>query len=231
MSDHRFREAERHLLESADSDLDALVVARAATAALESGLAGATVEMAPEPAPPSWYVRAALLSLAVIVMRSARACMLVVSVGYEPEAHGLKRRLSEAHARAMAFVDDRSGQHARDWLEGKGPSTPRRVTGKYGSQQLFDLYSWNAHVEARGLISWLAVPLPGAPEHHKGLIVEPHRRVEFANGMLVEVAMEVRDTASVLARSRGGAIGNLGELDAQIDAARRRWHTPPGSQV
>jgi CubicO group peptidase (beta-lactamase class C family) len=123
-------------------------------------------------------------------------------------------------------IADTSGQHARDWLEGNGPSTPRKVAAKFGHLGLFDMYSWSDHADARGIVSWLAVPQPEVHEHHKGLIVTPHRRPDFSNGMLVEIAMEVRDMAVVLARSRGGEIGNVGDLDRDIDAARERWHVP-----
>jgi hypothetical protein len=57
----------------------------------------------------------------------------VISFGYEPEAHGLKRRLSEASARLGAVINDPSGEHARQWLAGRGPSTPQRIVGKFGS--------------------------------------------------------------------------------------------------
>ncbi len=131
-----FDAAERRLLDAADDTLPALAVARRTTEVLASMIEGVTVPLEPENAPPSFFVRTATLLLSVVALRTARACMLVVATGYMPESHGLKRRLSEVHARAQAVGSDPSGQHARDWLDGRGPSTAHKIVGKFGSADL-----------------------------------------------------------------------------------------------
>lgn len=224
----KFDERERSLAAVADEQLPALAVARTAAEALEHVLDGASVEAVEGPPPPNYYVRSAILLLSVLGLRTARALFTLVAAGYEPESHGLKRRLSEVHARAQAVVADESGQHARAWLEGKPVSTPRKVAGKFGSLELFDIYSASEHADARGVHWWLMAPNPGSgPETH-GLIVPPHRRPAFANPLLTEVAGECRDLAHALATSRGGFIRGLAELDRLIeDAIARYLEGPP----
>src|SRR4051794_9374422 len=153
---YSFDGAEAWLLKTAEDELPALSVARTATQALISVLQRAEVKPVEEPAPPRYYQSAALLVLATLGLRSARAALLVIGAGYEPEGHGLKRRLSEAHAHAQAVAADGSGQYARGFLEGRG-GKPRRIMGKFGSRQLFDLYSVSEHADARGVRWWLTV--------------------------------------------------------------------------
>jgi hypothetical protein len=217
----RFDDYEQALAATATEQLPALAVASSATEALELALEGAHVEPVQEAASPSYFVRSAILLLSSIALRSARAIMLVVAAGYEPEAHGLKRRLSEVHARAQAVAADESGQHARDWLEGNGPSTPRKVAGKFGSLELFDIYSASEHADARSVHWWLMVPTDATED--RGIVVAPHRRPTFSNPLLTEVAMECRDMAHVLARTRGGRIEGLAELDRRIEEAIGRY--------
>lgn len=219
---------ERRLAASADSELPALGVARSATEALTSAVDGASVEPGGDAPAPSYYMRSAVLLLAVMGLRTARACLLVIAAGYEPEAHGLKRRLSEVHARAQAVLDDQTGQHARDWLDGKGPSTPPKIVGKWGARDLWETYSASTHADAKGLRWWLMMPVPDAHPDQRGLIVQPHRRPEFSNAMLTEVAMECRDLAHALAASRGGQLQGIDELDGYIDRAIAAYMAAPG---
>ena len=53
-----------------------------------------------------------------------------------------------------------SGQHAKQWLEGKGPSTPPKIVGKFGNATLWDVYSMSAHADVRGVHQWLSVLMP-----------------------------------------------------------------------
>ena len=219
--DVRYSRQETALRESADQDLGAFAVTRAATGKLAEAIDGAFIPLAPEPAPPEWYLRAAILNLCVVGLRSSRACMSLIACGYEPEAQGLKRRVMEVCARIGAVLEDESGEHARLWLEGKPPSTPRKIAGKFTSLALFDLYSESAHVDGRRVLGWLAVPMPEVGPHHKGLITTPERRPAHAKVMLVELAHECRDLAVIMARSRGVGT-DLTELDDEIVAARDR---------
>ena len=113
----------------------------------------------------------------------------------------MKRRLSEIHARAQAVADDKSGVHARQWLEGVGPSTPRNITAKYGRLDLFDTYSASEHADARGMHWWLMVPTEGT---QRGVLVQPHRRPPFGNAILTR-----GDTAPA---QRFGYLGGAGTL-------------------
>ena len=200
-------------------------MARRATAALALAIDGAEFANAPEPAPPEYYLKSAVLNLSVVGLRAARGCMQLVRAGYEPEALGLKRKLLEVHARIAAVVKDTSGEHARQWRHGPGPGTPRKLATKHADQGLFDLYSRADHADARAVWAWTAVPMPEVAEHHKGLIVYPDRDAGFSNAMLVEVAHEARDLAVVMAKSRGQAVDGLHALDAQLAAARERWYS------
>jgi hypothetical protein len=226
----RFDDWERGLLRTSEKDLDAMALARSATEALVAALGGATVEARGDDASPGYFVRAALLLLSTMALRTARAALLVISAGYEPEAQGLKRRLSEIHVRAQAVTDDASGQHARDWLEGKGPSTPRKLAAKWGSLDVWEMYSTSEHADVRGLHWWLMVPMSGRKEGQHGLLVQPHRRPSFSNALLTEIAMECRDIANALATSRGGRLNGIGELDKLIEQSIQRHlqGDPPG---
>ena len=164
----RYDDAEREFLGGAGTDLAALSVARRATEALADAIKGATIDPATEDPPASYDIRSAMLVLSVLGLRTARACMLVVSAGYWPESHGLKRRLSEIHARAQAISEDESGQHTRDWLEGRGPSAPARLFNKFGSVDLWKLYSWGAHADVESAHTWLSEPMPPADSGDRG---------------------------------------------------------------
>lgn len=65
----RFDDFERELLATADEHLPVLAVARSATEALMTALEGAAVRSADEHAPPSYYIRSAILLLAAIALR------------------------------------------------------------------------------------------------------------------------------------------------------------------
>ena len=228
-----FDDAERDLLARAEHDLPALTVARHATQALATVIEGSHVPPEPDAAPPSYYARLASLMLSVIGLRTARACMLVVSAGYMPESHGLKRRLSEVHARGQAIASDTSGQHARDWLAGKGPSTPPRIVGKFGSADLWDMYSMSAHADARSVHQWLSVPMPQVRGADTGLVVIPHHQERLSNALLTEVAMECRDlyAAQAVARemNRERIVkwhARLPDLDAEIEPMLKRYYAP-----
>lgn len=133
-----FDAEERRLRDTADGVLPALATARRCTEVLSEMLQGTTVpRVEPGSEPPRFWVRAATLQLA-----ARRACCVVVSSGYWPEAHGLKRRLSEVHVRAQAVAEDTSGQYARQWLEGRPPKVGPTMS-RFGSDDLWALYSWS----------------------------------------------------------------------------------------
>jgi hypothetical protein len=220
---YSFDGAEAWLSATARDELPAMIVARNSSEALAAAMNGASVPAAKDPAPPSYYASVALLQLAAIGLRTARAAMLVVAAGYEPETHALKRRLSESHARAQAVVADQSGQHAREWLEGKGPSSPLRITKKFGSAELFEMYSESAHATSTGLAWWLLVPVDDEAAE-TGILLQPHRRPAFANALLTEIAMECRDFANIVVKLRGGELAGLDDLTTKIDDAIEKYY-------
>ena len=227
-----FAASEQRHLSSAFTELPAIAVIDRVTQSLAEVVEGTHVPPEPENAPPSYYVRSASLLLAVIALRTARACMLVVAAGYWPEAHGLKRRLSEVHARAQACADDTTGQQARQWLAGKPPKTGP-IIHKFGSADLYDVYSWGAHADARSVQAWLAVPWPHVHEGHKALMVVPHHDQRLSNATLTEVAMECRDiyATHAIAReeSREAAAKwheRLPAIDQEIAALIKQYYDP-----
>jgi hypothetical protein len=189
-----------------------------ATTLLGTVLEGLDVPFHPNPAP-EVHFRSAILNLCVLALRSARAAAILIRSGYEAEAHGLKRRVSEAHARVGAIVDDSTGEHARQWLQGPAPSTPRRIAGKYGSLGVFDLYSESAHATMDGLLSWVAFELS---DGRKAVPFSPMRDPQIANAMLVELAFECRDFAMIAGRAFGREVGGLRALDADLLEAIER---------
>lgn len=221
---YSFDGAEAWLRATVSEELGAWQIAHDASEALSIALHGTTILPEAEPQRPSYFVRSALLLLATMGLRTARAALIVIASGYEPEAHGLKRRLSEIHARAQALALDKSGEHARQWLDGAAPSTPRKIAGRFGGMELFDIYSASAHADARGIHWWLMVPT----EHdHRGILVQPHRRPTLSNGMLTEVAMECRDLVAAMEVVRGGKLVGLEQLTARIDVAVRDYYEAP----
>ena len=142
----------------------------------------------------------------------------MVSAGYGPEAHGLKRRLSEVHARSQAVANNKQ-PHARAWLENKGASTPPRLFSKYGSLDLWKVYSWGAHADAQSVQQWLTVPMAEVPEGYQGLLVVPHHDDHLSNALLVECAMECRDLAM------GQAVGREATEDAVSEATLKAIRT------
>ena len=197
---------------------------------LSRAIEGATIPIAPLPTPPSWYVRAATGLLAIIGLRTARSCILLVESGYWPEAQALKRRLPEVHARAQACGTDESGQHARSWIEHKAPK-PSKLMAKFGSKDAWDVYNWGAHADARSVHAWMTTDIDR--EDAQGILVMPEHDERLSNALLVEVAMECRDMAMVQGVARASSVGEVEAakaavkpLDDEIDAARRRWYTP-----
>ena len=223
-----YEAAETRLRESAETDLPVLAVLREATDALIWSLFQS--EMPPHedsrPVPPEHYVGTALLFLGVMGLRAARATTAVIAAGYESEAFGLKRLLTEIHSRTKAIIEDPSGQHARDWLVGPSPGTPRKLVTKHADQEMFDMYSASAHADAQGVKDWL-VQRTGPRD--SGISAAPKRRPQFATVILLECAREVRDLAVALASIRSLTPPGISHLDASIDSAEAVYLVPDAS--
>jgi hypothetical protein len=215
----RLDDLEQRMSARARKELETLDIFDRATLTLASILEGLNVPFHDGPAPVEVYLRSAILNLGVIAMRTARALRSVVGVGYEPEAHGLKRRLSEAHSRVGAVVDDTSGEHARQWLTGRGPSTPHKIAGKFGSLAMFEIYSESTHATIGGLLAWVAVPMADGT---RAMPFAPNRNPAFANALLIEAAAECRDFAMIAAKAFDREALGLGQLDADLLRAHER---------
>ena len=192
------------------------MVFRRSTTTLGAVLEGLEVPFHARPAPVEVDIKSAILNLSVLALRTARAAGVLIRTGYELEAHGLLRRVAEAHARVGAVLDDESGQHAREWLTGPSPSTPRRVVGKHGNLEFFDLYSDSAHATMTGLRRFVAIALP---DGRSVIPFQPMRDSTLANTMLVELAVECRDFAMITGHAFARKVRGLQQLDEELLAA------------
>lgn len=96
------------------------------------------------------------------------------------------------------------------------PSTPRKITGEYGSLDLFDTYSASEYADARALHWWLMVPGEG---RQRGVLVLPHRRPPFGNAILTEIAMETRDLGALMGVVSEESIPGLEDRTAAVSTA------------
>jgi hypothetical protein len=210
--------SEEAMRTNAPAELEALELFHRASITLAAGLEGVDVPFHPYPAPPEVSINSAVLNLSVIAVRVARALGTVVSTGYVLEAHALKRRLSEAHARLNAVMADPSGEYARKWLADQAPRGLRELARTHGSEELYDLYSESSHAKMGALNSWLAIPVGD----RRAMPIGPMRDPGFANPMLVEAASECRDFAVVVGTVFDRTVPDLDRLDTDLLAAFAR---------
>ena len=203
---------------SGRDELEALEVFRRSTTTLGVVLEGLDIPIQERSA--TVDIQSAILNLCVLALRSARAAGVVIRSGYEAEALGLMRRVHEATARVGAVIADDGGQHAREWLEGRGPSTPRRIAGKFGNLAFFDMYSESTHASMTGLLQWVAVELP---DGRRMMPIAPMRESSIANTMLVGLAVECRDLAMIAGRTFEREVRGLKHLDADLLGAIERF--------
>jgi hypothetical protein len=143
---------EEALASTAPGGLNCLGIARMATGALANAL-----WQAPEPAPsdpPSsdFYRQVALLQLGALAVRSANALVVLIAHRYEAEAHGLKRRVSEAYSRAQIVTEDATGDQARRWIEHRDEGNPPGIAQRLGMRGPWD-YRANSATRTRCSIS------------------------------------------------------------------------------
>ncbi len=155
--------------------------------------------------------------MAIIATRAVRACMAVITVGYEDQGIGYTRLLTELVAASEKVVTDHSGQYAQQWLDGK-----TKTGAKLAGQELYEIVSGPAHADVKAVLDWLAVT--GKDDDHK-VILGPERRAEQANPTLVYAAGAARDVAVQLAHLRGVNLNRaqLDKLDRELAAGRDRW--------
>jgi hypothetical protein len=138
------------------------------------------------------------------------------------------RRLMEAHARLQAVTGDRSGQHAKQWLEGKGPSTPQKLVREYADPEIFSVYSESAHASYVGLKSWSILDVGGGA---KMVLPQPYLRLGIANAMLVQTAFECRDFAALIGHEFTLVVPNLQRLTDDLRADAERYFAVPDDEA
>ena len=101
------------------------------------------------------------------------------------------------------------------------------LAGKFGSLELFDMYSAGGHADPHPVYWWLMVPTDGGGGGNHGLNIHPHRQPTQSNALLTQVATECRDKAHVLAITRWGRVDGLADLDGRIEEAIGRYLESP----
>ncbi len=163
--------------------------------------------------------RVALLNVGSLAIRTANATCLLVSSGYEPDTHSLKRRLTELWARATHLYDDQSGEQARRWLRGEGHVRASKLVHKYlGSQGAAGqaLLSRYTHDDSLGIRLLASPPLSRATSEREHLVnVLPSRNHRQAAAILLETTRDVADIAMMITVAGGAAL----ELPDEVAAA------------
>ena len=164
--------------------------------------------------PASYWRARALMYLGVLAVRTTRAAMAVLAIGYEAESMGFKRTLMEAHSRVRKVAADASGEYARRWLQGRA-GKPAKAVGPFSPDELWEMLSHSSHADHRAIENFLAV---SEPDGSTRFLIAPERRLEVTNPTLAVFAGETRDIANVIAHEHGLTIPHLAELDAAIAA-------------
>ncbi len=212
---------------SARDKLDMLGVFHRSTTTLGAVLEGLHVPLHTGPKNPMLDIKSAVLNLAVLALRAARAGGVLIRSGYEVEANAMLRRSGEAQARVRAVLTDASGQHAREWLAGKAPSTPRKIAGKHGNLEFFDAYSDMTHATMTSLRRFVAVAL----EDGRTMVpFAPLRNQQIANVMLLEFAIECRQFAMIVGDLFHREVRWLTQLDEELREAVKRANEEVNSE-
>jgi hypothetical protein len=101
-----------------------------------------------DPPPPEYWIKAAVLNMAAIGVRSARAATIIVRYGYAPESLAALRALHESVAHIKWVLTNPQGDNARNWLmdERGRRTTGSRVARQSGSHVVFDALGKRVHV-------------------------------------------------------------------------------------
>lgn len=156
----------------------------------------------------------AIWFMAVIAARSVRACMAEISIGYEEQAVGYTRLVTEVLTASQNVVTTTPGNTPAGGL------WARTATGsKLVDQQFYRLVSGPLHASISGIVDWLAIP---ADDGNHNVVVGPDRRSEGANATLVFLAGAARHIAVQLAAHRGLTI-DVSQLDEEINAGQAKY--------
>jgi len=186
-----FEACEQGCAASADSDLaEPLKLADAAAGCLAHLTWHFEVPSHTEPLPASVARKEALLPLAALSIRTSRALILLVRNGWDAEAHGLKRRLTECRLRAQHVEDDASGEAARQWLGGRGKKADA-LAARYDARDPWAIFSSGSHADVRSLrLTMAPPPWIDIGVADRAVLLTPHRDREHAHGLLLDTAFD-----------------------------------------
>lgn len=203
---------ESELAAAAQEELgEALALAHEAVGNLADALWHTRLPPTDDPNEASFVRRASIQGLAGLAVRTGRALILLIRHGWEPEAHALKRRLTECSLRAEAVIDDESGEAARHWLDGRGRKAPA-LAARYEVEKPWRVLSAGAHADARSLrLSMVPPPWIDVPNEQRALELVPRRDRDHAEGLLLETTWECGMLLVALAVSQGGSVAFANE--------------------
>jgi hypothetical protein len=220
---HVLAQWEYHLSATAPIDLEGLQLAWGATLLLYDVLVGNV--SAADGESTDGRRKMAIAHLSTMMLRTSRACLRVIALGYVQEAVALKRRITEAAHRTEKVRADASGEYAKQWLNGKPPAATSKLARSVGqSPRQWDFYSQGTHADAR--------ILPTQPEGQDKVLVllTPNRNAKAANTLLTEIAIEVADQIPIVARElhdaelSGHKRERLDEINRRIEILAQRYY-------
>lgn len=208
----RFVWAEKVLSDAAAADLPTLALAEHACDEMGKVLQ----RIDPSPTPGSSDRLHALQTLGIVAVRSLRATMALIRLGYASEASVFHRRLSEAQRRVLRVLDPINGtQRAREWLKGRD-STARKVSGL--SDETWTALSHPARANHRAVTSHR---VHGRDGPIRALL--PIRDVPMANAQIVLDAMVVHNVAVLVAEACDLTITGVDDFQATLNRAMNEY--------
>ena len=220
-----FEDSQAHLSASAAQELgEPLELALVAAGHLADALWQTELPAAETDPPGAAYDRrAAIYGLAGLGVRTARALILLVVNGWEPEAHALKRRLTEAGLRVREVLADDSGEAARAWLAGRASSTGA-LFQKYGATGPWRVFSSGAHADARSLrLVMTPPPWIDVPAGQRAVQLVPVRELRHARGLLLDCAWDAGLLLAGLVEALDGSVTFDGAYLERMKAAREEF--------
>ncbi|MDW5595497.1 hypothetical protein VSS74_14200 [Conexibacter stalactiti] len=153
----------------------------------------------------------AAVKLGMLAVRSLRAEMALLSVGYDAEAHVFQRRLAEVRGYLERVIHPTNGvQEARRWLFGQ-MTKDQAYSGL--SQDVWRALSAPVHADPLAVTDHLlSVRDDGVIERS----VLPFRNAEKANAYLIRDARSVRDAALLIAGVAGYQLPSIAILDSEL---------------
>jgi hypothetical protein len=219
---HVLAQWEAHLHTNAPNDLEALQVSYGASLLLYDILVGNQAAADRESA--HGRRKMAIAHLSTIMLRTSRACIRVIALGYVQEAVSLKRRITEAAHHTQKVLADASGEYSKQWLAGRTSASSKLARSVGQSSRQWDFYSQATHADAR--------ILPTQPEGEEQVMVllTPDRDLKAANAFLTEIAIELADQIPIVARElQGNELSGhkrerLREINHGIEILTDRWY-------